>query len=429
MKKAIYLVAYAMGMLIAGSSIMLTGCTKEGPLGPAGKDGANGANGANGKDANSSCLVCHTSANMDAKLAEYKLSKHFLGTSSSRFGKYCARCHTNEGFQEITANGQFSVSNDIANATRISCETCHSHSAFNFTGDTAAFVLRTTTPVWLNYNKNLTTTDFGQINNLCVTCHQIRGATSFTYIDSLGKTQPYDQLPFFPFVNTDDNADVKYQVAQSFAVHDGNQSNLFTGINGYEYAGVTYTRTWKHSDAECVTCHMNEYNATTKRGGHSLLVNEEACTACHDGADKITPVQSLTEAKRLELAELLLARKVFKKTTNSSGVVSYSAVPSHDFYGTLFPTTASTDTYAISLTNVNSVDPKTGLVIYANSVKIAVDPDFALRIGRPWKYGELGAAYNYAYINSELSKGVHNPVYARELLQASIDWLNAHPAK
>jgi len=56
----------------------------------------------------------------------------------------------------------------------------------------------------------------------------------------------------------------------------------------------------------------------------------------------------------------------------------------------------------------------------------AIDADYANRIGREWKYGELGAAYNYAYINCELSKGVHNPTYALQLLQNSIDWLNAN---
>ncbi|TSA31760.1 MAG: hypothetical protein D4R64_17380 [Porphyromonadaceae bacterium] len=409
------------------TGFLFTAC--EGPVGPAGNDGLNGKDGLNGldgKDANGSCVKCHNTANWQAKEDQYHLSKHYLGTSSSRNTKYCARCHTNEGFQEITSQGKFVVTNGIPNATRITCATCHTMTAFDFSGDTAAMILRTTSPVPLNYRKNAETTDFGKINNLCSTCHQIRGATSVNYTDSLGKVQPFDQLPFFPFVaGQDDQAPVKYQVGQSFSVHDGNQSNLFAGINGYEYAGQTYTRTWKHSANKCTDCHMNDYSATTKTGGHSLIVNEDACAACH-GSDKLTPVQALIDAKRIELAELLLTRKVFKKTTNSSGVVSYGAVQSHDFYGTLFPTTQSTTKYATALANGNTVNPATGLVVYGNTVTMAADKDFALRIGREWKYGELGAAYNYGYINSELSKGVHNPVYALALLQKSIDWLKAN---
>ncbi|MEI6060878.1 MAG: multiheme c-type cytochrome [Bacteroidota bacterium] len=434
MKKS--LLAIGIGFLLIGSGIF-TSCTKDGPMGPAGPNGTNGTNGANGtdgKDANASCLVCHTAANFDTKLAEYKLSKHFMGTSSARNTKFCARCHTNDGFQQITGNGQFVVNNDMPTASRINCETCHKHSGFDFTGDTVSMILRTTSPIYLNYNKNLTATDFGQIDNLCVTCHQIRGATSLVYSDTTLRPQvinkAFDQLPFFPFANTDDNATVNYQVGQSFAVHDGNQSNLFTGINGYEYVGKTYTRIWKHSENTCTDCHMNQFDPISNTGGHSLKVNKTPCTTCHLGDDKFTPIEARTTAKLTELAELLTARKVFKKTTNATtGAISYAAEATHDFNGKLYPTTQTAgDMFATSSSN-NTVSPTTGLVIYGNILKYAKDSDYTNRIGRAWKYGELGAAYNYAYINSELSLGVHNPEYARELLQYSIDWLNANPAK
>lgn len=400
--------------LLTVAGFILTSC--EGPMGPA------------GKNANETCILCHNTANQDAKLAEYHLSKHYLGTTVARNTKYCARCHTSEGFQEITGNGKFVVVTEIPMATRISCETCHKHASFEFADDTVTQVLRTITPVSLNYNNNTSTTDFGKINNLCTTCHQIRGVTSVNYTDAAGVVKTFNQLPFFPLSNTKENTTVKYQVGTNFAVHDGNQSNLFTGINGYEYTGKTYTRIWKHSANNCTDCHMNEYNAETKTGGHTLWVNEEACTACHNGSDKITPIQTATKAKLVELGDLLAARKVFKKTTNSSGVVSYSAQPSHDFYGVLFPTTNTAPaTYATALASANTVGPTSGILVYANTVTIGTDTDWSNRIGREWKYGELGAAYNYAYINSELSLGAHNPTYATQLLQNSIDWLKANP--
>ena len=427
--KNLHKLFFAAGLMIAAACLMFTSCTKEGPQGVAGVNGINGVNGTdglNGKDANSSCLVCHTVANFDKKIAEYHFSKHYYGTSSARNTKFCARCHTSEGFEQILGSGLYTVANDMPAANRVNCTTCHHHSSFDFTGDTVSQILRTNTPVYLNYNKNLSSTDFGSINNLCVNCHQIRGATSLTYFDvAQNKNVAFDQLPYFPFVNTDDNALVKYQVGRSFAVHDGNQSNLFAGINGYEYAGKTYTRTWKHSGNACTDCHMNTYNAADTTGGHTLKVNKEECTACH-GGDKLTPVRALIDAKRIELAELLTARKIFKKTTSGTGVVSYSAVQTHDFFGVLFPTTQDTIKYATALVSANTVDPKTGLVLYTNTVTVAVDANYATRIGRSWKYGELGAAYNYAYITSELSLGVHNPTYALQLLQNSIDWVTAN---
>ena len=417
---------FRLAIILAGA--LLAAC--EGPMGPAGapgEDGVGGSNGTNGKDANNVCLGCHSTTNMSVKYDEYHLSKHYTGTTSARNGKYCARCHTNEGFQEITGAGTFIVTSDNPDATRITCGTCHTHRSFDFSADTNAQTLRTNTPIFLNYNRNLTSTDFGKINNLCVTCHQIRGVTSERYTDSLGVVKTFNQLPFFPFLPTkDDNAPVNYQVGQSFSVHDGNQSNLFKGINGYEYTGQTYTRTWQHSTNTCTSCHMNKFDPVQKVGGHSLIVNEAACENCHD-TNHIEPTQTAIEAKRVELGELLVARKVFRKSTNSSGVVSYSAVNTHDFYGRLFANTASSTVYATALASANTVSPTTGLVVYGNTVTMATAASWATRIGRPWKYGELGAAYNYGYINSELSKGVHNPVYAMQLLQKTIDWLNTHP--
>jgi hypothetical protein len=114
------------------------------------------------------------------------------------------------------------------------------------------------------------------------------------------------------------------------------------------------------------------------------------------------------------------------QNTSSSGAVSYSAVQSHDFYGTLFPTSQMTKKYATALAGVNTVSPTTGLVIYGNTVTMAVDASYATRIGREWKYGELGAAYNYGFINGELSIGVHNPTYAMQILQNSIDYLKSY---
>jgi hypothetical protein len=417
---------FALALMSFGSA-----CIKEGPPGKDGTNGTNGATGAAGKDANSTCLTCHSTANMTAKDEQYKLSKHFYGTTSARNGKYCARCHTNEGFKEITSQDKFFVSNDIPNATRISCETCHSHTTFEFGTDNGPLILTTTDPIYLNYFNNAKTQDFGKVNNLCCTCHQIRGVTSVNYTDANGKVQTFNQLPYFPLDASKQNTTVKYTVGTNFSVHDGNQSNLFAGINGYEFSGKTYTRIWKHSTNDCTDCHMNTWDATTKTGGHSLIVNKAACTTCHGGADKLTPIQTEIDGLRVQLGEELVKKKLFKKSTNSSGVVSYSAVPSHDFYGTLFPTTQSTTLFATALVAANTINPgptpsANGIVVYANNITMAVDTDWANRIGREWKYGELGAAYNYGYINSELSKGLHNPTYARQILQTSIDFLKSY---
>jgi hypothetical protein len=358
------------------------------------------------------CESCHNAANQKRKLAEYRLSKHFYGTTSSRNGKYCARCHTNQGFQEIISNGTFEVSEDMPNGIKITCKTCHSHFAFDMSGDSTFRALRTTTPVSLAYNKYKKEMDFGTVNNLCATCHQIRGVSGVT-----------TTLPFFPFDNSHSpTEDVQYRQGQSFSVHDGNQSNLFSGINGYEYPGQTYARRWKHSDMNCTSCHMNKFNPANETGGHSLKCNIDACTECHKGKDLLTPVVKSISAKLKELGDLLVARKIFNR--------SYNPVNTHDYNGLLYDGT--TTTVYTSISGSNTVSPTTGLVIYGTLLKTETDNATVAggRIGRPWKWGELGAAYNYGFIKNEspsrTNYGVHNPVYALQLLQTSIDWLKEH---
>ena len=91
------------GFVIILGAAVLSAC--EGPMGPQGEPGINGLDGKVGVDANTVCLSCHSTANMTAKYDQYELSKHYTGTTSSRNTKYCARCHTNEGFKEITGGG------------------------------------------------------------------------------------------------------------------------------------------------------------------------------------------------------------------------------------------------------------------------------------------------------------------------------------
>ncbi len=443
-RNAIQLLFFVLVMMFAATS-----CVKEGPMGLTGATGTNGTNGTNGTDANSACLTCHSTAAMTLKETQYDMSDK--GTRTARSGKYCARCHSTEGFQEITTMGTFTVTNEMLNGTKVGCAACHKHSGFDFGTDPASKILRTTSPVFGNYdNYNMTTNayesakayDYGTVNNLCANCHQIRGNTVATYTDPNNPKTPvttgvkYTALPYFPIANAGsitENWLVSYRAGTNISIHEGaNQADYLISRGGYEYTGKTYTRKTAHSADECVTCHFNAFDATANLGGHTMKVNlkDAKCVACHDLTVKIPTTLATINAKLTELGELLSTRKVFKKTTNSSGVVSYSVQPSHDFFGTLLPTTASAPTtYALTLTTTNLPSATTGLLVYNNVVNWTADTDFANRIGRQWKYGELGAAFNWTYVNSvatAANKGIHNPTYAMQLLQTSIDYLNAN---
>jgi nitrate/TMAO reductase-like tetraheme cytochrome c subunit len=435
--------------LLTVIGFIVTSC--EGPMGPA------------GKDANESCILCHNTANMSGIETQFETSDK--NERTARPGKYCAKCHSTEGFSEVVAKGTFVTANDY-NGAHLTCTACHKHSAFDFSGDTISQVLRTVAPVYTSWNNfNYTTmayaktnaSDYGSTNNLCANCHQYRGQTAVTYTDTTtagGRKTPvsgtgtityvkYTNVPYFPIVNTGvTTATVKYRAGTSFGLHEGaNQPDYLIGKNGYEYTGVTYTRTWKHSNATCTECHFNAYDATSKTGGHTMKVNvdDPACTSCHNGGSTIAAKRTATlaaiNAKLTELGNLLVARKVFFKSSTGS----FSAVPTHDFYGTLLPNTATATTtiYALSATTANFENPTSSILTYNSNVAWAVDKVATSsaagcnsRIGREWKEGELGAAWNFTYVNTVATTAnvaVHNPAYALQLLQKSIDWLNANP--
>ncbi len=437
---------------------ILMGCNgKDGVQGPAGNDGKDGANGSS---AMTSCLKCHTDSNFNQKTTEYNFSKHSYGTTRARGqgNRFCARCHTNEGFQEITWNGMPWAAAEIPNATKIQCQTCHKMAGFDFPGDTVSSILRVTKPVVLNYlnlfdlNGWVTPTmthDFAQgdskVNNLCSTCHQIRGATSFEYTDTAaGKlvTKPFAQMAYFPMgtaILPGDTAtvakgnlkkptdSVAYLTGRSFSVHDGNQSNVFNGINAYDFGTPITTAKRHHAGDNCTTCHMNAWDSTAHTGGHSLIMNvkDESCQACHHLEDTLKTTQANITALLNTLGDAMVKRKIAKKTTNATtGAVSYSILATGDFYGKQYSTNPadSAVTYA-NLTTANKTDTGTAVIKYINMITYAKDADLKNRIGRRWTYGELGAAYNYGFISGELSKGAHNDDYARKVLQASIDWL------
>ena len=77
--KKLHKLFFAAGLMIVAACLMFTACTKEGKQGTAGVNGINGVNGTNGmngQDGTAVCMVCHTVANFDKKIAEYHFSKH-----------------------------------------------------------------------------------------------------------------------------------------------------------------------------------------------------------------------------------------------------------------------------------------------------------------------------------------------------------------
>lgn len=170
--------------------------------------------------------------------------------------------------------------------------------------------------------------------------------------------------------------------------HGSPQSDMLLGTNAYEYAGYDYGSS-AHTNVTghgCLDCHMvPSVNGT---GGHVFyMANEEAdfdntfgcnVTTCHNGAVSDFDF----DGRQTEVAGLM---SNLETMLIDAGLLTW-----------------------IDQDGEMVLDPTDGLVVK--------DADSS------------GALYNYLFVKSEGSMGVHNTEYAVGLLQSSIDFLNSGPA-
>jgi formate-dependent nitrite reductase cytochrome c552 subunit len=185
-------------------------------------------------------------------------------------------------------------------------------------------------------------------------------------------------------------------VAAASVPHRGPQGEMVAGVGGFEFPGPKYANS-PHTTIEnsCVTCHMADpvEGGEGKVGGHTFKVvageieNTNACVECHpktetvnrpaygdfDGDTKLEGIQS-------EVAGLveLLQKAISERIDGSKGSFAES-------HGAL----------VFVDRNGKEMDKKT------------YDPTL------------LKAAWNMIFVENDGSEGVHNPVYAVQLLQAS----------
>jgi hypothetical protein len=152
--------------------------------------------------------------------------------------------------------------------------------------------------------------------------------------------------------------------------------SLVTGKGGMEYPGVQYPQSTVHQQIGCVGCHMPQTEAGYV--SHTFKPDLATCTPCHLGATEFTMGGNLKkelEEKAAELEKLVLAK-----------------IP-----GAVKIGTGHADSPAVD---------KDGKVIQPANIPAEA----------------LVGVYNLQIIKQELEtgKGVHNPQYAKALLNESI---------
>jgi len=361
-------------ILIFAVALLSIQCTTDpipGPPGEDGIDGIDGVDGVDGVDGTAECAVCHNVANSEEVHSSYLFSGHY-----------------NEDMTHEYPRGSGNLVPLSSYGNRNSCTGCHTSDGYIDWAEKGAAVGGD----WPVYDGTQTIT--------CTTCHGKH--TSFDF-----ETDGFDYaLRVFEPVTlvADDSYTIDYgideksshtcatchqprgtfegniqedgsvRVTSRFGPHHGPQSTLLEGIQGAEIAGslgydapksAAHRSGFPDKPSSCTRCHMGEDAGPELTGLHTNKPTETACVVCHQNG---IPGEVTGLAENMETLEgLLIAEGLLEVVDGEVDIVSgdYEVLPAQ-------------------------------------------------------------ALWNYILILEDSSKGVHNPKYAKALIQNSIEALNAN---
>jgi len=268
---------------------------------------------------------------------------------------------------------------------------------------------------------------------VCIVCHNLRGgdqcasAITATALCPNGSAAPN---PSF----THEDTELYNNGAPYNSVHDGPQTDVFTGRNAY-FMGGSLPMLSKHAavDDTCVGCHMtlnpqtHLSHGTPAESTHTfyILDNQKAtlCANCHssnvDGDAIVRGTQAGLVNIQNAIATYVAARinanltSVFILTKGQTVAVPISTfgtgVTATSNGSSVYLTTTGTPSYLGSFSNTTlySNAGATGLFFWSNTA-----------LGTPNKYSK--AVWNYGLINNDASFGIHNPSFVSAVIDATI---------
>jgi hypothetical protein len=327
------------------------------------------------------CLVCHSSTSpkyplLGARMG-YDVSGHkIMGDAAYANGTGCQVCHTNEGFIDFASGKKIDPNAWVVYPSQPGCFTCHAPH------ETGTMQLRTATPVTL---KTGAVFDVGN-GNLCANCHQARDTAANLVVPTAAN-----------------------KVGARWGIHHGPQADMVSGTNGFQFPGKVYGSS-AHKDVikdGCVDCHMSlpsgRSGFTAEPGGHSfkiagqvhgsLVLNTSGCISCHKDIAQVP------------------GRDVF----------NVIAQEDYDLDGKKDPTMDEVQGLMNRLVNTKG----TGLLQKLPIPLYTPDGTFTTSVSPVVRsVVEMGALYNFQFVQSDKSRGIHNTKYTIQLLMDSIQALD-----
>lgn len=269
---------------------------------------------------------------------------------------------------------------------RSSCDYCHSSEGF----------VKATDPDYAT----MTITEWNLIG--CVTCHDphqgVEGGGNEAQLRYVGATEVAYTFPYEPgdpeVARMDNNeygpgnlcakchhgrrntSNVQGQINNGtahFGPHESPQMDMFLGAGCYEIADASYDRTHSHQNVEtaCVQCHMRRevtlHGELQEHSFHSFAPDPGNCAGCHPNLTDFDYSGGQTEVEEL-----------MNELATRFGYADVEAMMNED----------------------------TGWSSVAAGVTV-------------W---QREAAYALYFVHADGSKGVHNPDYAKDLLENAIEY-------
>jgi hypothetical protein len=366
------------------------------------------------------CGTCHGEPPRHARFQQWQLSGHGnyeLAIDESGSGN-CSRCHTGNGFLTwlpiLTGDEPGDPYDSIPvtwtedEAHPQTCSTCHDpHAIGDASGEPNNATVRISgdTPLLL---AGFIAADVGR-GAICMTCHNSRRG-----------------------LRNDSTFDDYYGTSEAArAPHGSAQADVLMGENAYL---VTVPATGSHGNFigdTCTTCHMVEtpppaslsYNQSGTN--HTFYADREICSNCHGaGIDadfvqgntqtQLDTLQSLLEQEIIDLMDSLIQAG---NTIDLNGdrtitdVAEITDLVFGEYRGRQSITVTFTDTTTLGPYRMTDVDVVDATPVVIGQLYDFADPDL------------IKAGWNWGLIHNDGSLGVHNFLFASNVLSTSINAL------
>ncbi|HEX2865721.1 MAG TPA: ammonia-forming cytochrome c nitrite reductase subunit c552 [Ignavibacteriales bacterium] len=293
---------------------------------------------------------------------------------------------------------------DGEHTARTSCYPCHSGLAFQKWLDAGSPAQATTTNIYSTGG-----VEEADVALTCAACHdphgngnpnQIRTMKTINLrngfvVDNAGKGAICINCHNSRYVATAKVTDKAplYGFGDHYGPHGNPQADMYFGQNAYQF-GETFDNYTTHAfmDDACVTCHMQE---RTEAG--ATISNHEWTMTTSDGKDRVEICQRC----------------------HGSSIEEFGDIKGQDYDGNKKVEGVKTEIANLMATLKALLPQKNGEVIAALADTAGVKLNKNL----------VGAIYDYLYVKSDASQGMHNAKYTVAILKASIAALNGTGVK